>query len=144
MPYTTDREIHAKFALKNLWKQRTEFENTRSDHVTGILESRKKGRYFDHGDAPFVECQIRLKDGTVRFTAIDVMDRYLYGRQVSGIVTGVAFVQDEKSKRRNPHPHGAPRTFYSGGYQTPKEEKPPVDDRPFKPWKGRAWSYTRR
>lgn len=144
IPYTTDREIYAKFALKNLWKQRTEFKSERSDTVTGILEPRKKGRYFDHGDSPFVECQIRLNDGTVRFTAIDVMDRRLYGKQVSGRVTGVAFVQDEQSKRRNPNPYGTPRTIYTGSYEPPKEEKLPVDDRPFKPWKGRAHSYTRR
>ena len=91
-----------------------------------------------------MECQIRLKDGTVRFTAIDIMDRYLYGRQVSGVLSGCFFTQDEKSKRRNPHPHGTPRTIYTGSYEPPKEEKPDVDTRPFKPWKGRAHSYTRR
>ena len=143
LPLTSDRHIHANFALKNLWKQREAFNAAKSDQVVGILEHRENGRYFDHGDSDFVEAQIRLKDGTVRFTAIEMMDRHLFGKQVSGRVTGVAFVQDEKSKLRNARPfRGTPN--YTSRYEPPKEEKPPVDDRPFKPWKGRGYSYTRR
>lgn len=143
LPLTSDRHIHANFALKDLWKQREEFNSVKSNQVTGVLEHREKGRYFDHGDSDFVEAQIRLKDGTVRFTAIELMDRHLFGKQVSGMVTGVAFVQDEKSKRRNARPFRG-TSNYTSRYEPPKEEKEPVDNRPFKPWKGRSHSYTRR
>ena len=125
LPLTSDRHIHANFALKNLWKKREEFNSAKSNQVTGVLEHREKGRYFDHGDSDFVEAQIRLKDGTVRFTAIELTDRHLFGKQVSGTVTGVAFVQDEKSKRRNPNPYRTISGIYATSYEPPKEEKEP-------------------
>lgn len=71
------------------------------------------------------------------------MDCHLYGKQVSGRVTGVAFIHDEQSKRRNARPSRA-MPIYTSTYEPPKQEEKPIDNRPFKPWKGRAYSYTRR
>ncbi len=85
LPLTTDRHIRARFRLKNLWHQREQYRRVEPREISGRLEHKPDGpHYFDHGDTPFIACQIRKKDGSVRHVAIEQWHHQWIGRVVRG------------------------------------------------------------
>ena len=136
-----ERHMRAQISLRKLWKMHDQFYRTRETKGwTGVLE-RLSGT-FEHGDTPFENWKIKFDDGTTEHISIEAGTSVSSGQRVTGDYYDGFFIPNKQSLGSNYRPRKPiyiPETAYE---VFSSHSEPPRDDRPFKPWKGRGWSYT--
>lgn len=100
LPVTTERHVRAAAEVESLWRDRLSYIGSRQEQgVQAVLEYKPDGpEFFDHGDTPFVGCQLRHADGTIEHVSVVAWDaRGLIGKPVSGDVNGGFFTPSKQA-----------------------------------------------